>query len=79
MFKNLIQKNNSSLIYSCDILQFKRLLLEENLSINELNSLRTIFEQHNKKSDAFSYVVQDFIDKKINIVNEKIAKCYERK
>lgn len=73
MIKNLIYKNQATIIYACDVVQFRRLLNAENLSINELNTLKSILNIHNKKADAFSYIVEQELDNKIENINLKQA------
>lgn len=61
MLRQLIEYNDASVVYSCNIEQIERLIIEEKLNKTEIKKLREKLEEHSSKLESFKYVIRKLI------------------
>lgn len=76
MLKDTIKNGNTSMtllvIKTHDANGFNNLLKDEDLSMLELNCLRNLLNTSGELYKNFVEITQEFIDKKIRIINKEI-------
>lgn len=64
MIKRLLELNDSSFIYVCNITQFREYVKDSNLTKEQLEQLKNKLEDHNEKSFVFIDIVSKQLKKK---------------